>query len=144
MPRTVTNQSVLGTSYGDEILGTYDLATAEPVLQETGGVIASDGTEQVVYIRNAPAGVFDPRVVMISLDDMIALDNVIIRLYYRLVAGGGFIQYDYIVFTGIDGGLANGNKMIAVQLAPCRFGVQVTLQMTVGTADFPWTAVEEA
>jgi len=144
MPRTLTNQAALGTSLADEVTGTYDLLAAQPVLQETGGTLTSDGTEQVLYVRNAPVSVFEPRVVMISLDDMIALDNLIVRLYYRLALGGAWVQYDYIVFTGIDGGLANGCKMITVELLPCRFGVEVTIQMTVGTADFPWSAVEEA
>ena len=144
MPRTLTNQAALGTSLADELTGAYDLLAAQPVLQETGGTLTSDGTEQVLYVRNAPVSVFEPRVVMISLDDMIALDNLIVRLYYRLALGGAWVQYDYIVFTGIDGGLANGCKMITVELLPCRFGVEVTIQMTVGTADFPWSAVEEA
>jgi hypothetical protein len=145
MPRTVTNQAALGTGYADEIANSYDMLAAQPTLQETGGVFTTfDANEQVLYIRNAPVSVFEPRVVFISLDDMVALDNLIVRLYYRLAAGGAFVQYDYIVFTGIDGGLANGNKMIAVELLPCRFGVQVTIQQTVGAADFPWSAVEEA
>ena len=144
MPRTITNQAALGTSYADEITNSYDMLESQPTLQETGGVLASDGTEQVVYIRNAPVSVFAPRVVYISLDDMIALDNVQIRVYYRIALGGGLLLFDYAQYTGIDGGLANGVKLIAIELLPCRFGVEVTLQMTVGAADFPWSVVEEA
>ena len=144
MPRTVTNQAALGTGYADEIANSYDMLAAQPTLQETGGVITSDGTEQIVYIRNAPVSVFEPRVVFISLDDMVALDNVQIRVYYRLAAGGALLLYDYAVYTGLDGGLANGVKIIAVELLPCRFGVEVSLQQTVGNADFAWSAVEGA
>jgi hypothetical protein len=145
MPRTITNQAALGTGYADEIANSYDMLAAQPTLQETGGVFTTfDANEQVLYIRNAPVSVFEPRVVFISLDDMVALDNVQIRVYYRIAAGGGLLLYDYAQYTGIDGGLANGNKLIAVELLPCRFGVEVSLQMTVGQADFPWSVVEEA
>jgi len=144
MPRTVTNQAALGTGFADEIVNSYDMLAAQPTLQETGGVITSDGTEQIVYIRNAPVSVFEPRVVFISLDDMVALDNVIIKVYYRLAAGGALLLYDYAVYTGVDGGLANGVKIFAGELLPCRFGVEVSLQMTVGAADFPWSVMEEA
>jgi len=144
MPRTLTNQAALGTSYADEIVNSYDLLAAQPVLQETGGTLTSDGSEQDVYIRNAPVSVFEPRVVFISLDDMVALDDVKIRLYYRIADGGGWLQFDYANYVGADGGLANGNKLIAVELLPCRFGVRLTLQQDVGTADFLWSVVEEA
>ena len=144
MPRTLTNQAALGTSYADELDAIYDVAEAMPVLQETGGTLTTDGTEQNLYIRNAPESTFAPRVVMISLDDMVALDDLTVRLYYRLADGGGWVQYDYANYVGADGGLANNNKMIAVTLLPCRHGVRLTVQQTVGAADLPWSVVEEA
>jgi hypothetical protein len=144
MPRTITNQAALGTGYADEIANSYDMLAAQPTLQETGGVLTSDATEQVLYIRNAPISVFEPRVLFISLDDMVALDTTTIRVYYRLAAGGALLQYDYAQYIGIDGGLANSNKIIAVTLLPCRFGVEVTLEMSVGAADYAWSVVEEA
>lgn len=144
MPRTLTNQAALGTSLADEIANSYDMLAAQPSLQETGGTLTSDATEQTLYVRNAPVSVFEPRVVFISLDDMIALDTTTIRVYYRIIAGGGWLQYDYAQYIGIDGGLANGNTVIAVTLLPCRFGVEVTLEMSVGAATYDWSVVEEA
>lgn len=38
MPRTLTNQAALGTSYADELDAIYDVAEAMPVLQETAGL----------------------------------------------------------------------------------------------------------
>ena len=144
MPRTLTNQAALGTSYADELDAIYDFAEATPTLQETGGTLTTDGTEQNLYIRNAPESVFAPRVVMISLDDMVALDDLDVRVYYRIADGGGWILYDYANYVGADGGLTNGRVMIAVSLFPCRHGVRLTVQQTVGTADLPWSVVEEA
>ena len=85
----LTNQSKLGAGLTDEIIATYDMVNALPVMQETGGTLLTDGTEQILYIRNAPVSVFDPRVVMIGLDDMVALDDLTVRIYYRLSDGGG-------------------------------------------------------
>lgn len=144
MPRTLTNQAALGTSYADELTAIYDMAEAEPTLQETGGTLTTDGTEQNLYIRNAPESVFAPRVVMISLDDMVALDDLDVRVYYRIADGGGWLLYDYANYVGADGGLTNSRVMIAVSLFPCRHGVRLTVQQTVGTADLPWSVVEEA
>lgn len=144
MPRTVTNQAALGTGLADEITNSYDLLASQPTLQETGGTLTSDGSEQDVYMRNAPISVFEPRVVFINFDDMVALDTTNIRVYYRITDGGGWVQFDYAQYVGADGGLANGNKLIGVTLLPCRFGVRVTLEQTVGTADYIWSVVEEA
>jgi len=144
MPRTLTNQAALGTSYADEIALSYDMLESQPTLQETGGSLVVADTELDVYIRNAPVSVFEPRVVFIDLDGMVALDDLAVRVYYRITAVGGWLLYDYANYIGADGGLANGVKLIAVEMLPCRFGVRVTLQMSVGSAEFPWSAVEEA
>lgn len=143
MVTSLTNQSKLGAALTDEIVNGYDLLAAMPTLSETGGSLLTDGTEQLLYVRDAPMSVFDPRVVMIGLDDMVALDNLQVRIYYRLSDGGAWHLQDYAQYTGADGGLADGRKMIVVELAPCRHGVEVTVQQTVGTATLPWCAVEE-
>lgn len=139
----MVNQSALGAGYGDEIVNGYTLQAGELVLSETGGSLLTDASEQILYVRDAPMSVFDPRCVMIGLDDMVALDNLQVRVYYRLADAGAWHLYDYAQYTGADGGLADGKKMIAIELLPCRHGVQVTVQMTVGTATLPWCAVEE-
>lgn len=143
MHRSLTNQSALGGSLADEIINGYALQSSELVLSETGGSLLTDGTEQLLYVRDAPMSVFDPRVVMIGLDDLVALDDLKVRLYYRLSDAGAWHLYDYANYIGADGGLTNGRTMIAVALLPCRFGVQLTVQQDVGTATLPWCVVEE-
>ena len=48
----------------DEILEDTDaireVTDAEPILEETGGTLTTDGTEQNIYINNAPAGIYKP------------------------------------------------------------------------------------
>jgi hypothetical protein len=78
----------------------------------------------------------------INLDNMVALDAIIVRLYYRYSSGGDWIQEDYQPYADIDGGLANGNKSISVKLDPNPYGVRVTLAQTSGTARaFGWFVV---
>ena len=69
----------------------------------------------------------------INLDDMVALDAIIVRLYYRYASEGGWVQEDYQPYANIDGGLANGSKSISIRLDPNPYGVRVTLAQTSGT-----------
>ena len=70
------------------------LVEAEAILEETGGTITTDGTEQNVYINNAPAGVYKPLWFNINLTPMTVAETVVIRTYHRNVAGGAWVQDD--------------------------------------------------
>lgn len=102
------------------------------VLSSTGGTLTADGTEQTVYIDNEPLGATMGRRLYIDLDNMTQGDTTVIRIYYRLSDGGGLQLLDYNSYTGADGGLTNGVKLIAVELGPYRHGIQVTLEQTAG------------
>jgi hypothetical protein len=112
----------------------FTRVNAEAVLTETGGNLTTDGTEQNIYINDSPVGVFKPLVVLLDLDNMTTADGDIIeiRVYYRLYSGGGLQLLDYKSYTGDDGGLTNGKKLIPITLLPNRFGVQVTITRTAG------------
>ena len=126
----------------DEI---YDLVNAVLTLQETGGAVTTDGTEQTVYINNAPLGVFRPVVLYVDLDAMVAGDVTAFRVYHRIAPGGGLQLLDYQSYAGADGGLANGCKLIALDLGPNRYGVHVTIQRLVqGDREYPWSVFVEA
>lgn len=120
---------------------------AELVLTETGGTLTADGTEQNIYINNAPVGVYKPLEVMIDLDNMTLAggDITVIKVYYRLTAAGGLQLFDYLSFTGDDGGLSDGRKVIGISLLPNRFGMKVTLQQTAGVnRNYDWNVIYEA
>ena len=93
---------------------------------------AADGTEQNTFVNSNPLGVHVPTVEFIDLDEMVGGDQVLIRVYYRLAQGGAWEMQDYAAYVGIDGGLANGLTIIAVDLYPNRFGVRVTLEQSAG------------
>lgn len=104
------------------------------VLTETGGTLLADGTEQNLYINNAPAGVYKPLVVYVNLDNMATADSDVmeIKVYQRITSAGNLELLDYQEFIGDDGGLTDSKKLIAIELLPSRFGCKVTLEQTAG------------
>lgn len=139
----ITNQSVLGAAAGDTIDQIQDTLSAELILRETGGLLTADGTEQTLYITEPP-GCINPRALFINLDNMVALDVTVIRVYYRITSGGTLQLFDYQSYNDINGGLANGRVLLAVELLPNRFGFQVTLEQTGGTMrTYRWSYLGE-
>ncbi len=126
------------------ILENQAMLNAELALQETGGSLTASGAEQTLYINNQPMGSFVPRVLYVDLDLMEGGDTTVFRVYYRLNSGGALQQQDFQTYTGADGGLANGNTVIAIDLGPSRFGVRVSIHQTAGTNRvYDWEVFEE-
>ncbi len=101
---------------------------AQGILEETGGTLTTDGTEQNVYINNAPGGVYDPRWFNINFANHTVTEAVTIKVYYRNVDGGGWVQDDSQAFVGVP-----VNLLISVALKTDRFGTRVTVEKTAGT-----------
>lgn len=145
----LTNQSVAPYSVTETLGQIHELAAAEFTLQETGGTLAATGAEQTLYINDNPLGCFGPRTLFVDLDEMIQGDTTVLRVYYRLSAagaGGTLKLEDYQSYTGVDGGLANSIKLVAIDLYPNRFGVQITLEQTAtanGYDDYIWEVFTE-
>jgi hypothetical protein len=142
----LTDQSVASAGVEDTADQIHELVAAEFTLQETGGTLTADGTEQTLYINNNPLGVFRPTALFVDLDNMVQGDTTVLRVYYRLKAGGTLKLEDYQSYTGADGGLANGMKLVALDLYPNRFGIQITLEQTAtgnGYSDYDWSTFTE-
>lgn len=138
-------QSVIDSALRSTVDEVYDLVNAVLTLQETGGSVTTDGTEQTLYINNAPLGVFRPVVLYVDLDAMVGGDTTVFRVYYRIEPGGGLQLMDFQQYVGADGGLANSIKLIAIDLTPARYGIHVTIQRTVqGDRAYPWSVFVEA
>ncbi len=134
----LTNE-LIGTATSSAVEEIFDLTNANLTLRETGEVLTADGTEQNTYVSSTPLGVHKPLVEFISLDEMIGGDQVLIRVYYRLAQGGGWLLTDSQAYVGINGGLANSVTVIAIDLYPNRFGLRVTLTQTAGVnRDYLW------
>ena len=104
------------------------IVEAEAILEETGGTLTTDGTEQNVYINNAPGGVYEPRWFNINFANHTITEAVTIKVYYRNVDGGAWVQDDSQAFVGVP-----VNLLISVELKPNRFGCRVTAEKTAGT-----------
>jgi len=113
---------------------------AMPVLDETGGTIASDETEQNVYINNAPAGVYDPNYVGIDFSNNTISQSAVIKQYRRFKSGGDWIlidESDPIVGLPDPAG-------IDIELKPNRYGIKVTMTVTGATKNYDWEAYYRA
>jgi len=107
------------------------------VLTETGGTITTDGTEQNVYIHNAPAGVFSPRLIQLDFTNQTAAETVVVREYYRIKTGGALVKTDETTFIGVQDPLLK-----SILLKDNRFGVKVTIERTAGGAkDYDYEAI---
>ena len=115
------------------------ITDAMSVLTETGGTLTADGTEQNVYINNAPAGLYRPVCVKVDFTNHTATETVVLRVYYRIADGGNMVEQDEVAYAG-----AQDPDLINIDLEPNRYGVQVTLEKTAGTnRDYPWEVCYE-
>jgi len=134
--------AILAAEYPvQRLIDIFDAVNAILTLTETGGTLTATGpgTEDTLYINNAPAGEYEPKELFIDLDLMQGGDTAVIRIYYRLRVAGGLQLYDYQSYTGADGGLTDGRKLISVGLLPNRYGIQVTLEQTAGVMrNYDW------
>lgn len=106
-------------------------------LTETGGTITTNGTEQDVYINNAPSGVFAPRIVQIDFTNQTAAETVVVREYYRIKTGGGLVMLDEVAFAGVQDPLLRN-----IELKETRYGIKVTMEKTGGAnKDYDYEAV---
>lgn len=109
------------------------------VLTEAGATVTTDGTEQDVYINNAPSGIFLPIMVKIDFTNHTATETIILRTYYRIKTGGNYIQQDAITYVGVV-----SPELINIRLEPNRFGIKTTIEKTAGTnRDYDWEAAYE-
>jgi len=119
-----------------------EVTDSEAILTETGGTITTDGNEQTVYTAEAPAGIFEPRTFKIDFTNQTATETVDIKVYYRIISGGGMILESNTTFAG-----AQDPDLKRISLDPTRYGVRVTIQNTAVGAHraYDWeTFYEEA
>lgn len=119
------------------IAAIFALVNAILMLTETGGTVTTTGpgTEDNVYINNAPAGVFKPIVVTLDTSDLAGGETVTVRVRKRIRALGapGLIGAP-VIFAGVQ-----AEPMKDIELAPNRFGVRVTIEGTAGVI-YDWEA----
>jgi len=128
---------IINLSAGSSLSIIIDIITANAailnamlMLTETGGTVTltAPGTEDNLYINDAPAGEFYPRKVVIDLSDLAGGETATIRTYYRIKAGGvARLKGAPVIFNGVQ-----AEPLKNIELEPNRFGIVVTIEGTTG------------
>jgi len=115
---------------GEDVNAIREVTDAEPVLEETGSQLTTDGNVQTIYINNAPAGVFRPICVKIDFTNHTVTETVVLRTYYRISpdVGAALILQDEVTYVGVV-----SPELINIDLEPNRYGIEVTIEKTAGT-----------
>lgn len=119
------------------------MVNASLTLNNTGGSITSDGTEQTIYEIATPLGVHKPLCMSIDLDNMTVTETIYLRLYIKDASGGSYKLFDAETFVGADGGLPDNEKVTYVHFNPNRFGWKITLQLVGTNRAFVWDLFKE-
>lgn len=118
----------------------FNLINAMLVTNEIGGTLTTSGGEDIIWENNAPAGVSEPLNMIIDFTNQTAAETVIVRVYYRITAGGGMIMEDEVAFAGVQDPLLK-----KVKLEPMRYGIRVTMELTAGVSkDYDWSVVKRS
>ena len=114
-----------------------DLADSILELTETGDTITTDGTEQDLYINNAPAGLYQPLIILVDFTNHTAGETIEIKEYYRIILGGALRLFRTTIYAG-----AVVPPLISQELLANRFGIQVTIELTAGAnRDYDWQVI---
>jgi len=100
------------------------------MLTETGGIVTltAPGTEDNLYVNDAPAGEYYPRKVVVDLSDLAGGETATIRTRYRIKSGGtARLKGAPVIFNGVQ-----AEPLKNVELEPNRFGCSVTIEGTTG------------
>ena len=103
------------------------LAASILTLTETGGTIATDGTEQILYVNDTPAGVFSPNTINVDFTNQFNGTTVVLKEYYRIKSGGDLRLTDMVAFP--DG---QSPDLKIISLKENRFGIIISIQKTAG------------
>jgi len=115
----------------------FSLTNSILTLQETGGSVTTDGTEQDVYRVETPMGVFEPVAVQINFSLQTAAETVVVRTYYRNIGGGALELEDEVAFVGVQ-----DPELKTITLLPNRFGIWVSMERTAGGAfAYVWNVI---
>jgi len=114
-----------------------NLAASMLTLTETGGTLTTDGTEQNLYINNAPVGLYAPRQIFIDFTNQTAGETLVVREYYRIKTGGGLVKLSETTYAGVQDPLLKN-----IALKENRFGIKVTAELTAGAnRAYDWEAI---
>ncbi len=123
----------------EDTVAIREVTDSEAILTEESDTITTDGTEQDLYINDAPAGVFRPICVKIDCTNHTIAETIVLRTYCRIVPAGNAILQDVSTYAG-----AIAPELINIDLEPNRYGMAVTIEKTAGTnREYDWEVFYE-
>ena len=139
-PMSLTQQSIATGAVDETTEQIQEWAGADLMIQTTGGTLTTTGAEQTLVLVTEPLGLWCPAVLILDLDNMGALNTIIVKIYHRMADAGALRLFKYYSWTGADGGLTNGEKLAQIELYPNRHGYQITIQQSDQEDHFtiPW------
>ncbi len=136
---SLTDQSIASGGVDERVDQIHAQTSAELTIQSEGGTLTTTGAEQTLYYDNEPLGVWCPVALILDLDDMSAAETIEVKVYHRLLDGGGLQLFQYETWTGADGSLPNSRKVDVIALYTNRHGYRITINLTAGSnIDIPW------
>lgn len=128
LPGTVAYVILEGDYPYQRLLDILNTVLAQLELNETGTTLTTDGTEQNIYINNAPAGLLEPKALKLNTTNMQAGDEIRLRTYYRVAPAGGLVKQGEIVLSG-----AQDPALKLIALEANRHGYRITIERLLGT-----------
>lgn len=134
-----TGAFTAAVAIGDEVLILHPALALLLQPPESNGILLADGTEQDVYLNDAPPTAVLSVDVWIDLANMAIGDTTTLALKKRYSSSGGWVVVDSVPYSGVAGGLLNGVTGILVAVPKNHWGVRVTLQQTAGVnRNYQW------
>ena len=103
-----------------------DLLAGLGILNENGGTITTDGTEQTIWTIDTPTGIFSPKFFKIDFTNHTATESITVRFYYRIKSGGNYIL-DSSKTIQLTLAVA-ANLLSNTTLEDNRFGIKITIE----------------
>ena len=103
-------------------------------MERDGGTVTVTDTETVIKEDATPGKVKEGVVVKIDMSAVAAGDTFVVREYYKVKSGGGYILTDSNTYSD-----AQTIPLKIIELTPYRYGMKVTAQRTAGSnRDMDW------
>lgn len=106
----------------------YDLIDSMNKTKRVGDTTTTDGTEQTLWIYDAPSSNIEPFKLMLDTTAHTSGETVVITVYHRLKSGGSYITFETTTLAG-----AQVPAGICFDLCPNLYGIKITINKTGGT-----------
>ena len=113
-----------------------DKINSELVLKEFNfSVLPSDASSHILY-TNEQTKMKEPILVRVTVTNMVAGDTITLTEEVQVDDTAAWVQSDFEQYSGLRGGLDNGDEVIEWLLTPNRFGVRLTFNQTASSTGY--------